>query len=233
MRCLAHIPRLRGPQVGTVTLQSASDQRQVKRSWAFDHDGITEWIQIGYVLDRSIMTITPPRRALFTAAVACLLLAGGSARPALAETLSRTRSASTAAPSWISSPKLGQAWNCTLTSGSGAYGLAPWPAAVRARIGAEFGVRTIGGYRSSYGRSDHHTGHALDVMVQGSRGDEVARWVQAHASELNVKYVIWQQGYWQPGMSGYRSMADRGSQTANHWDHVHISFHTGWGSCPS
>ena len=39
-------------------------------------------------------------------------------------------------------------------------------------------------------------------MISGqSQGDAVAAFVQAHAGELNVKYVIWRQRYWEPGGS--------------------------------
>lgn len=124
------------------------------------------------------------------------------------------------------------AWGCRLAGGPGASGLQWWPSVVRSRVAVQFGLYDIGGYRPGQGRSDHHSGHALDVMVRGHRGDEVAEWFRANAGPLNVKYVIWKQGYWHPGMSGYRPMADRGSETANHYDHVHISFKSGSGWCP-
>ena len=60
-------------------------------------------------------------------------------------------------------------------------------------------------------------------MISGqSQGDAVAAFVQAHAGELNVKYVIWRQRYWEPGGS-WELMEDRGSPTANHMDHVHVT----------
>ena len=125
------------------------------------------------------------------------------------------------------------AMGCRLPDTPGNRGLKPWPSAVRSRVAAQFGVYDIGGYRPGSGTSDHHTGRAIDIMVRGDRGTEIADWVRAHAGELDVKYVIWQQGYWQPGMTEYRRMADRGSDTANHWDHVHVSFHRGSGTCPA
>ncbi|MDO5627629.1 MAG: hypothetical protein Q4G43_04835 [Mobilicoccus sp.] len=125
------------------------------------------------------------------------------------------------------------AWACRLSGGPGVSGLQTWPAAVRARVAAEFGVAHIGGYRPGHGKSDHHSGHALDIMIRGQKGTEIADWFRANARDLNVKYVIWEQGYWHPGMRAYRPMADRGSDTANHWDHVHVSFHPGSGTCPA
>ena len=53
----------------------------------------------------------------------------------------------------------------------------------------------------------------------------MAAFVLAHAEELNIKYVIWQQRSWKPERGTWRLMADRGSPTQNHMDHVHISVH--------
>ncbi len=84
---------------------------------------------------------------------------------------------------------------------------------------------------SSYGGYDahgeHSSGKAIDFMINGdsSLGQAVADWAVAHAGELNLYDVIWQQHIWTPVRSseGWRSMPDRGSPTANHFDHVHIS----------
>jgi hypothetical protein len=75
-------------------------------------------------------------------------------------------------------------------------------------------------------RSEHDTGHAIDVMVYGDRslGDEIAAWAQAHASELNLYDILWYQRIWTPirASEGWRPLPDRGSPTANHMDHVHL-----------
>lgn len=108
-----------------------------------------------------------------------------------------------------------------------------WPMSVKSRIMSLFGVSQIGGYRP--GGGDHSAGLALDVMVGGNKtlGDRVARWSQANAKALNIKYVIWYQRIWFPGksMTEWRTMGDRGGATANHIDHVHLSFNPGKGSC--
>ncbi|MYM20045.1 ligand-binding protein SH3 [Brevibacterium sp. 5221] len=84
-------------------------------------------------------------------------------------------------------------------------------------------VKTFGGYRNDPG-SDHGTGHAVDIMISGSTGDEIRDYVLAHRKELGVKYVIWKQRLYAPYTSASgRHMDDRGSQTANHFDHVHVS----------
>ena len=75
-------------------------------------------------------------------------------------------------------------------------------------------------------RSEHDTGHAIDVMVYDDKalGDQIAAWAQAHAAELNLYDVLWYQHIWTPvrASEGWRLLPDRGSPTANHMDHVHI-----------
>jgi len=45
-----------------------------------------------------------------------------------------------------------------------------------------------------------------------------------HAEDLGIMYVIWRQEIWDIRRNdGWRRMADRGSITENHYDHVHIS----------
>jgi len=85
-------------------------------------------------------------------------------------------------------------------------------------------VSSFGGYRPGDG-GDHGSGRAVDIMVSGGPGWEIARYVQAHAAELGVAYVIYEQQIWQAGnpTSAWEYMADRGGSTANHYDHVHVS----------
>ena len=83
-------------------------------------------------------------------------------------------------------------------------------------------VKTFGGRRPGTG-SDHNTGEAVDIMITGSTGDRIADYLIKNHSSLNVKYVIWKQRIWMPGQ-GWKGMEDRGSATANHFDHVHASF---------
>jgi hypothetical protein len=86
-------------------------------------------------------------------------------------------------------------------------------------------VTAWGGMSGSGG--DHGSGLALDIMCSGSLGDAIASWVRSHASKLGVSYVIWSQRIWsvQRSSEGWRSMEDRGSTTANHYDHVHVSMY--------
>jgi len=91
---------------------------------------------------------------------------------------------------------------------------------------AAFGdtVSSFGGYRAG-DDGDHGSGRAVDIMVSGEPGWDIARYVQAHSRELGVSYVIYQQQIWMAGdpASQWKAMADRGSPTANHYDHVHVS----------
>ncbi|MHA7124895.1 hypothetical protein ACRTEC_00680 [Janibacter indicus] len=82
-------------------------------------------------------------------------------------------------------------------------------------------MTNIGGYRAG-DPGDHGSGNAVDIMVTGARGDQVAAWLQSNAGSLNIKYVIWQQRIWMPGGS-WKPMEDRGDPTQNHFDHVHVS----------
>ena len=86
----------------------------------------------------------------------------------------------------------------------------------------KFGVTDVGGRAGRSGASDHPAGLALDFMVDTQTGNALAAYVLAHQSELGAKYVIWQQRY--NDGSGWSAMADRGGETANHFDHVHVSF---------
>jgi len=103
-------------------------------------------------------------------------------------------------------------------------GVSPHVAAVHTAVCAAFpSITTYGTFRG--GGGDHSLGRAVDIMVSGSQGWEVAEFVRAHYVELGVSYVIYSQHIWsvERGGEGWRAMSDRGSTTANHYDHVHVS----------
>ncbi|WP_224391980.1 hypothetical protein [Pseudonocardia sp. ICBG1293] len=89
-------------------------------------------------------------------------------------------------------------------------------------LGCAYGETELIGVANRANASDHPTGHALDIMVRGTKGDRIADCALANADELGVKYVIWEQRM--NDGSGWSTMEDRGGDTANHYDHVHISF---------
>jgi hypothetical protein len=86
------------------------------------------------------------------------------------------------------------------------------------QITSFLGLRSSGGY--------HGSGRALDCMISDSTvGWDIAKWVRANAKSLGVSEVIYRQQIWtvQRSSEGWRPMSDRGSPTANHMDHVHVS----------
>jgi hypothetical protein len=83
---------------------------------------------------------------------------------------------------------------------------------------------------TSYGgwdaHGEHASGKAIDIMTSDvSLGNAIAAFLQQHASELHVYDILWRQHIWTPvrASEGWRLFADRGSATANHYDHVHVS----------
>jgi hypothetical protein len=86
-------------------------------------------------------------------------------------------------------------------------------------------VSAWGGLSGSGG--DHGAGRALDIMCTSSLGDAIATYVRSNAAKLGVSYVIWSQRIWtvQRSSEGWRLMENRGSATANHYDHVHVSLY--------
>jgi hypothetical protein len=105
-------------------------------------------------------------------------------------------------------------------------GLQPNTVKLYRAVCAAFPAVTAWGGRSGSG-GDHGAGRALDIMSTGSLRDAIADYVRAHASEFGVSYVIRAQHIWsvQRSSEGWRLMPDRGSVTANHYDHVHVSLY--------
>lgn len=85
-------------------------------------------------------------------------------------------------------------------------------------------ISKFGGMRG--GGGNHGSGRAVDIMTSNKvTGDAIAAYLQQHARELGVSELIWHQRIWtvQRAGDGWRSMSSRGSATANHMDHVHVS----------
>ena len=97
-------------------------------------------------------------------------------------------------------------------------------------LGCTFGEPTVLGVAGRSTASDHPRGRALDFMVDRATGDRLAACAIRHREELGISYVIWRRRI--DTGSGFRRMSDRGGATANHFDHVHISFKPGAGSGP-
>ncbi|MCD9197631.1 SH3 domain-containing protein [Aeromicrobium wangtongii] len=108
-------------------------------------------------------------------------------------------------------------------TGSGVErGLRPDTIKVYRAVCAKF--PSIVSYGGMAGRGEHGTGQALDIMVSGDLGNEVAAYLQENRAELGIEYLIWRQRIWRPATSSaWRGMSDRGGATANHMDHVHVT----------
>lgn len=102
----------------------------------------------------------------------------------------------------------------------------PWVRAAAEEVGRRFHIASVGGWGTRPNATDHDDGLALDFMTRN--GAALAEYVRANARRLGVTYVIWSQHIWSVARSGegWRLMEDRGSDTANHKDHVHVSFTT-------
>lgn len=86
-------------------------------------------------------------------------------------------------------------------------------------------ITTYGGVRAD-ALPEHPSGRALDIMIpDNATGWQIARYVQANAGRLGVSQVIFDQQIWtvQRSGEGWRGMPDRGGDTANHRDHVHVT----------
>ena len=97
---------------------------------------------------------------------------------------------------------------------------------------AVFGPLQFSSMRPNDPSPEHARGLALDVMVPGwgtpagqKLGDRIALWVSDHAPDYRVSYTVWRQHYQPFPANVYQAalMEDRGSPTANHLDHLHIT----------
>lgn len=114
----------------------------------------------------------------------------------------------------------------TATTGlTGLGAVQPHVKAAAELIAAQGGITKVYGWRSysAYDMGGHPAGLAVDFPGTTAQGNAMAAYTTANADALAVKYAIWQQRIWYPG-KGWTAMADRGSATANHMDHVHVSF---------
>jgi hypothetical protein len=89
-------------------------------------------------------------------------------------------------------------------------------------------ITTIGGFRQD-ALKWHPNGLAIDVMIPNPHtddgiqlGNQIAGYALANAKQWGVLHVIWRQGLY-PGIGAPSWTADYGSETANHYDHVHIA----------
>jgi len=106
---------------------------------------------------------------------------------------------------------------------------------VKNEVDRRFGPFTSIGCFRAEASGEHPLGRACDFMLSSGGvmptaakvqlGYQITAWAQANASRLGIMYMIYRQKIWDIRMasSGWVPMEDRGSITANHFDHVHIS----------
>ena len=106
---------------------------------------------------------------------------------------------------------------------------------MKVALAKKFGITSFSMFRA--GDDDgtghgHNTGMSVDFMVPvgSAKGDELAEYITKNMNELGVYYIIWKQRFYMPQYNMYgpantwNLMPDRGGVTANHYDHVHVSF---------
>ena len=114
-------------------------------------------------------------------------------------------------------------------------GLTPHTKKMKVALAKKFGITSFSLFRE--GDDDgtghgHNSGMAVDFMVpvNSAQGDQLAEYLTKHMDELGVYYVIWKQRFYMPQQNIYgpantwNMMPNRGGITANHYDHVHVSF---------
>lgn len=135
--------------------------------------------------------------------------------------------AAKAAPKAASAPSGGSSDSydgSTEYSGPSVLGLKPRAMVVYKAVTAKWSFTSVGGYRAN-SLSNHQFGGAIDFMTfsDSAKGWQVANYVTANADAFKIDHVIFEQKIWTPYKPYWRPMADRGSITANHYDHVHVS----------
>lgn len=112
-------------------------------------------------------------------------------------------------------------------------GLTNHTATMKVAIGKKFNVTSFSLFRA--GDEDgtghgHNSGMAVDYMVNGPQGDKIVEYLTKNMDKLGIHYIIWKQRFYMPVNNIYgpantwNLMPDRGGITANHFDHVHVSF---------
>ena len=96
------------------------------------------------------------------------------------------------------------------------------PAVRFLRDTTRFGATTYPGHDPSMGR-------AVDIRpTSAANGTRLANWLMANTGPLGIQYIVWSAQIYNTARAsdGVRYLADRGSVTQNHQNHVHVSFRT-------
>ena len=160
--------------------------------------------KVGYILDSRLGAKAPVKPA-----------------PKAAATSTAGKSSSSSS----SSSSSGGTAKAPVYTGKTVLGLKPKAMVVYNAVTERWSFSAIGGYRASNNRSNHGQGGAIDFMTykDSAKGWAVAKYLAANASAFDIDHIIFEQKIWTPYKPYWRPMADRGSITANHYDHVHVS----------
>ena len=119
-----------------------------------------------------------------------------------------------------------------------ATGLTPRAERLRQEMAGVFGDQSLGGFApggvgQGHGAdSTHYDGRAIDVFFRPvseenrRQGWILAHWLVAHAEELDIQYVIFDDRFWSAHLSrgGWHNYEapDPGNEILRHLDHVHV-----------
>ncbi len=120
----------------------------------------------------------------------------------------------------------------------GATGLTPRAERLREAMAGVFGDQSLGGFApggvgQGHGAdSTHYDGRAIDVFFRPvteenrREGWILAHWLVAHAEDLDIQYVIFDDRFWSRhssrGQWGYYDAPAPGNEILRHLDHVHV-----------
>lgn len=131
---------------------------------------------------------------------------------------------------------------CPASGSSAERGLSPYALTVLRCGAATFPqLKSFGGVGARGNKSDHPSGHAVDLMIPAwqtpagkALGSQVAAWYVANGEAMHAKYVIWDSRIntldgrgWRPYVNPQCSTAFRCGSTLQHRDHVHVSVKAG------
>lgn len=120
----------------------------------------------------------------------------------------------------------------------GDTGLTPRAERLRGAMTEVFGTQSLGGFapggvgQGHGAESTHYDGRAVDVFFRPVTGENrragwmLAHWLVAHADELDIQYVIFDDRFWSVHSSRglwqeYRAPEPR-NEILRHLDHVHV-----------
>lgn len=100
-------------------------------------------------------------------------------------------------------------------------------------IGSKYNLKTIYGWRDpkveKIEPGGHPAGNSVDFMISDmpdgeALGHKIADdLISRQGKEMQIREIIYRQHMWLPSTKTWKLMEDRGSPTANHMDHVHLS----------